>query len=215
MSKIGIMGGTFDPVHNGHLALGRQAYEEYGLDQIWFLPAANPPHKQNRPVTAFSDRYAMVRRAIAPYSYFKSSDFETRRDGKSYTAQTLQLLREQYPEHEFYFIIGADSLFQIETWFHPEQVMALSTILVAERSCPAEENHSVEEQISHLKGQYGSRIFRLHCREMDVSSEQLRHMAADGCDLTGYVPFQVMEYIQERGLYRQRESAESGGMRAK
>ena len=117
MAKIGILGGTFDPVHNGHLALGKQAYEQFKLDEIWFMPSGHPPHKKSRLVTQGKEREDMVKLAIASVSYFVYSDFELKREGNTYTAQTLTLLREAYPQHEFYFIIGADSLYEIEQWY--------------------------------------------------------------------------------------------------
>ena len=122
MGKIGIMGGTFDPVHNGHLHLGRQAYVEYGLDCIWYMPSGQPPHKKDHHVTSVEHRCQMLRLAIAEDEAFRFSDFEVRREGNTYTAQTLALLREAYPEHTFYFILGADSLYEIETWYRPEDV---------------------------------------------------------------------------------------------
>jgi len=114
MAEIGIMGGTFDPIHNGHLMLGRQAYEEYHLDEVWFMPSGNPPHKKDHLVTDAALRCKMVRLAIEGFPKFRLSEFEVQRTGNTYTAETLRLLHLHYPEHRFYFIVGADSLYEIE-----------------------------------------------------------------------------------------------------
>ena len=124
MRRIGILGGTFDPVHNGHLLLGEQAYREYGLDEIWFMPSHVPPHKKDHFITDGAARIRMLELATESIPYFTVSDFEMGREGNTYTAQTLALLKEAYPDIEVYFIIGADSLYQLESWYHPEQVMA-------------------------------------------------------------------------------------------
>jgi len=200
MADIGIMGGTFDPVHNGHLLLARQAYEEYQLDQIWFMPSGQPPHKQNRRVSPVKDRCEMVRLAIAGTAHFVFSDFEVTRTGYSYTARTLKLLRKQYPQHCFYFIIGADSLYEIESWYHPKEVMEQTVLLVAGREYE-HGRRSLEEQIDYLSVRYHARIYRLHCAAVDISSEELRGMAARGETMVQYVPKQVEEYIQAHGLY--------------
>ena len=200
MAEIGIMGGTFDPVHNGHLLLGKQAYLEYRLDQIWFMPSGIPPHKKDHVVTAVEDRLNMVSLAVEPYPYFLCSDFESKRQGNTYTAETLRLLRTKSPAHRFYFIIGADSLYQIENWYHPEKVMEQAVLLVANREyeqafCP------ITEQISYLEKQYGADIRLLHCKEVDISSGELREMARQGKELHQYIPKCVEEYILSHKIY--------------
>lgn len=207
MGKIGILGGTFDPIHNGHLWIGKRAYEEYGLDQVWFMPSGQPPHKTDHAVAPGQVRQDMVRLAIQPFSCFVYSDFELKRQGFTYTAMTLKLLREQYPEHEFYFIIGADSLYQIEQWYHPQEVMARAVLLVATR----EYNHdhpAMNQQINYLTRTYGARIYKLHCGEMDVSSAMLRQMVWEGRDISAYVPEKVADYIREHRLYQNQDSLE-------
>lgn len=200
MSNIGIMGGTFDPIHNGHLLLGQQAYEEYGLDQIWYMPSGRPPHKTDHKVTDIKDRCEMTKLAIKQYPYFVFSDFEVRLGGESYTARTLELLKKEYQENTFYFIIGADSLYQIETWYHPELVMNQTTLLVAGREY--EHSHlTIDEQIKYLMQIYEAKIYRLHCPEMDVSSAQLREMIRMGKSISNYVPPSVNEYISAYRLY--------------
>lgn len=209
MADIGILGGTFDPIHNGHLLLGKQAYQEYHLQEVWFMPSGQPPHKKDHPVTAAEDRCEMVRLAIAEYPYFRLSEFEVNRSGNSYTAQTLMLLRAEYPEHRFFFIIGADSLYEIEHWYHPEEVMRQVTLLVADREYD-QGTGSIEEQIHHLEDKYQAQIHLLHCKEVDISSHELREMAARGKHLFKYVPGNVENYIISHKLYQDERSADGG-----
>lgn len=204
MGKIGIMGGTFDPVHNGHLLLGRQAYVEYGLDSIWYMPSGQPPHKKDHRVTDVKQRCEMLKLAIAGNDAFVFSDFEVARDGYSYTARTLTLLNEAYPEHEFYFIVGADSLYEIETWYHPAEVIRSVTILAAGREY-GDEHLPMKEQIEYLNQKYGGHICQLHCTEVDISSEAIRDMAARGKSVAKYVPAGVAAYIEKHRLYRDQE----------
>ena len=201
MAEIGIMGGTFAPIHNGHLLLGKQAYEEYKLDQIWFMPSGTPPHKKDHKVTDVKDRVAMVQLAIKKFPFFYCSDFEIQRPGNTYTAQTLQLLHQEYPKHRFYFIVGADSLYQIEKWYHPAEVLERAIVLVANREY--EKSHRpIEGQIAYLKQQYHADVRLLHCQEVDISSGELRKMEASGKKILSYVPKCVEEYIVSHGLYQ-------------
>ena len=121
--KIGIMGGTFDPIHIGHLILGEAAYEQFGLDEVWFLPAGNPPHKRNRAGRAKdAQRVEMVRRAIASNPHFVLCTKEMKDEGYTYSYRTLEAMRKEHPGTEFYFIIGADSLFYFDEWKNPERI---------------------------------------------------------------------------------------------
>ncbi|MCD8082462.1 MAG: nicotinate-nucleotide adenylyltransferase [Clostridiales bacterium] len=200
MARIGIMGGTFDPIHYGHLRVGEQALREFELDEVWFMPSGNPPHKKDRHVTDVSDRCAMVRLAITGFPRFRFSDFEAKRSGETYTAQTLRLLRERYPEHTFYFIIGADSFYELQTWYHPEEILGMTTILVAGRAY-RKPHISMEEQLQFLCDRFGADIRFLHFDEIDISSEHLRQMERDGRDVINYVPECVAHYITEHRLY--------------
>lgn len=201
MGKIGIMGGTFDPIHNGHLFLAKQAFMEYELDCIWFMPSGQPPHKKDHKIAEVQDRCAMVELAIDNEPGFAFSDFETSRQGNSYTAKTLTLLREDYPEHEFYFIIGADSLYEIEKWYCPETVMENATLLVASRDY--EEDHlPIDQQIKYLQEKYHGNIYQIHCKEVDISSEEIRNMIAREKSIITYVPKEVAQYIENHHLYR-------------
>ena len=202
MARIGIMGGTFDPVHNGHLLLGRQAYLEYHLDEVWYMPSGVPPHKKDHRITDSKDRFEMLALAVRDISYFKVSDFEIRREGNTYTAQTLKLLKEEYPEHSFYFIIGADSLYQIENWYHPEQVLARAVILAAHRDYP-QASRTMEQQRDYLMEKYQADIRLLHCPDVDISSGELRRMHAKGSPIFKYVPKAVEAYIDAHHLYQE------------
>lgn len=202
MAKIGILGGTFDPIHNGHLALGKQAYEQFSLDEIWFMPSGHPPHKKGRLVTEGKEREDMVKLAIASVPYFVYSDFELKREGNTYTAQTLSLLKEVYPQHEFYFIIGADSLYEIEQWYHPEMVMKQAVLLVAARSY--EKDHpDFEKQVKYLEEKFEARIGVIRFEKMDVASKQIRKMVSSGQSIKDLVPGPVAGYIRIHGLYRE------------
>ena len=200
MAKIGIMGGTFDPIHNGHLMLGRQAYTEYDLDVIWFMPSGQPPHKKDRSVSCSAHRCAMVNLAIQTESAFRFSDFEVSRDGSTYTAQTMKRLKEVYPNHQFYYIIGADSLYEIEQWYHPAEVLSSVIFLTADREY-RKEHRSLADQIDYLTKRYHARIHLLHCQEMDLSSDEIRQAVRSGLPISEHVPQSVREYIDLHHLY--------------
>lgn len=202
MKKIGIMGGTFDPIHSGHLMLGKQAYEEYDLDCVWYMPSRQPPHKKDHQITSPANRLEMVRLAVENTPFFACSDFELcRTEGNTYTADTLLLLKQAYPDTEFYFIVGADSIFDIEKWYHPEIVMKNAVILAADRSC-GHDDVPLNRQIEYLAKKYDARICRLHSRRMNVSSQLLREKIQNGECVSSYIPDPVAQFIEEHQLYR-------------
>lgn len=202
MKRIGIMGGTFDPIHNGHLLLGRQAYAEYGLDEIWYMPSGQPPHKKDHKVTDSAVRLEMTRLAVADHPAFTCTDFEIRRSGNTYTSNTLELLHKEYPDTGFYFIIGADSLYEIESWHEPAHVLEQAVILAACREYE-EAKRTIDQQIQYLTEKYHADIRKLHCEEIDISSAELRQMAARGKSLAKYVPKVVEAYIHDHHLYEE------------
>ena len=202
MRKIGIMGGTFDPVHNGHLMLADTAYRQFDLDQVWFLPNGNPPHKKEENIgTDARHRSRMVALAIQGRDYCRLEEYEVRRREVSCSYQTLEHFRKQYPEDEFYFIIGADSLFAIETWVHPERIFPACVILAACR----DDHDSLEEmkvQIEHLKKVYPkARIQLLRSPLIPVSSSEIRRKIRAGLSIAEEVPEEVEAYIKEEELY--------------
>ena len=198
--KIGIMGGTFDPIHVGHLILGEKAYEQLGLDKVWFMPAGNPPHKRNR-IGRASDhqRVEMVRRAISGNPHFELSLVEMNAEGYTYSYRTLETLKEQNPDTDYYFIIGADSLYDFATWREPARICSTCTIVVATRNHIASD--SLDEEMTYLSRQFNGVFVRLDTLNIDISSQQLRKWCQEGKSLRYYVPDQVSDYIRENHIY--------------
>lgn len=199
--KIGIMGGTFDPIHIGHLILGEAAYEQFGLDEIWFLPAGNPPHKRNRAGRAKNaQRVEMVRRAIASNPHFVLCTKEMKDEGYTYSYRTLEAMRKEHPCTEFYFIIGADSLFYFDEWKNPERICAAAKILVATRDRAKEKEllACMERNAKKLHGTF----LKLDTPNLDVSSHELREWIREGKSVKYYLPDSVISYIQEQKIYQ-------------
>ncbi|MBQ0001811.1 MAG: nicotinate-nucleotide adenylyltransferase, partial [Clostridiales bacterium] len=188
--KIGIMGGTFDPIHIGHLILGEKTYEQLGLDLVYFMPSGNPPHKKQREGRASDDqRTDMVQLAIADNSHFELSLMEMHPDGYTYTYRTLQRLKEEHPDHEYYFIIGADSLFSFEYWMEPAKICENCTLVVAVRDHVSLQ--SMEEKISELSERFHASVILLNTENIDISSKTIRQWIQDGKTLKYYVPDEV------------------------
>lgn len=208
--KIGIMGGTFDPIHNAHLELGRWALSHADLDEIWFMPDRQPPHKKGRPVTAAFHRCRMTELAVSGQPGFVCSLFEQNRTGFTYTSDTLRELKENYPAYCFYFIVGADSLYEIETWHEPAQVMKQTILLVAKRFYTKNTVHgrTLEEQAEYLREFYHAEIILMDFPTICCSSTAIREMVAKGQDISNMVPPPVNEYILEHHLYRGDHAAE-------
>ena len=199
--KIGIMGGTFDPIHNGHLMLGEYAYKEFQLDRIWFLPNGNPPHKSDDTIESQTkNRVEMVKRAISETEYFSMQLYEVENKDLHYSYKTMKYFKENYPDHEFYFIIGADSLFSIETWMHPELLLKNCIILAAFRDDKGRDE--MLAQIRYLNQKYEADIRLLNTPNVDISSSEIREMLKEGQSIEGIVPDSVLAYIEEKQLYR-------------
>ncbi|MCH5268729.1 MAG: nicotinate-nucleotide adenylyltransferase [Lachnospiraceae bacterium] len=200
MERIGIMGGTFDPIHSGHLAMAEAALEQVELDKVLFMPSKTPPHKRHSDVTGERERAEMVQCAISYNPRFEFSDFELKRYGLTYTADTLALLQQQKPDCVWYFIMGGDSFFHVEKWYHPEEILRLSTILAVSRDGLSQEE--MERQKAFLEEKYQAKIQLLSMPQMDISSTEIRSKIALGDEVCDMVPESVMTYIDEHGLYR-------------
>lgn len=200
MMKIGIMGGTFDPIHNGHLMLGEYARDLFELDVIWFMPNGNPPHKINDAIESQTKhRVEMVRRAIVGKKGFELQLYEVERKEVNYSYLTMEHFKEIYPEDEFYFIIGADSLFSLERWVHPEKLVKTCIILAAYRD--GKNTNEMEEQITFLNQKMDADIRLLKTPNMDISSTDIRHRLKNGLSVDNMIPASVLEYIQEHHLF--------------
>ena len=202
--KIGIFGGTFNPVHTGHLMIAENAFYEYGLNKIFFIPAHIPPHKQTaadkEQILADEVRMAMVEEAVRDVPYFTPCDYEIKKQGISYTSDTLETFLKLYPKAEIYLIMGGDSLMAIETWHCPEKVIRDAHILVASRD--DDDLKRLQLQADYLTEKYeGAAISMLHAPRMEISSTIIRERVAKGETIRYFVPEDVRNYIQTNKLY--------------
>jgi nicotinate-nucleotide adenylyltransferase len=200
--RIGIFGGTFDPVHYGHLIVAEQAREQAELDQVWFVPSARPPHKADRPISPFDRRAEMLSLAVAGQEdKFRVEPIEKDRPGPSYTADTLDELSDQHSNTDWFLLLGADSVTDLPDWYDPLRIVDRATILVAAR--PGHQAWSSADLAAGL----GTDPKRIRLRVVDVplidiASRDLRRRAAEGRSLLFQVPHSVRVYIREKGLYR-------------
>ncbi len=200
--KIGIMGGTFNPIHYGHLKIAETAERQFGLDEVWFLPNAHPPHKDpSRIMAAAWQRVEMVRLAIADIPKFQLELYEAEKESVSCSYATMEYMKQAYPANDFFFIIGADSLLMIDSWVKPERLLAACKILVAFRD-GIDQAATVQDRIDALGGKYEkAEIFLLSSPLMPVSSSQIRLLCGQGKSIHGLVPDAVEQYIVRSGLY--------------
>lgn len=198
--KTGIFGGAFNPIHNGHLNLAKKYLEVLNLDRIIFIPTALPPHKTDRFLESKEDRFNMLELAISDCEEFEISDIEFQRQGKSYTYDTLCLLREKYPNDDFYLIIGADQFLTFNLWYRYRDILDIASICTAAR-----ENGNQREKIidfsNKLDGLDKNRFHLLNSDAVEVSSSQVREKIKKGEDVSSLIPEKVYNYIVEKGLY--------------
>lgn len=200
--KIGIMGGTFNPIHKGHLLLGSTAMETAALDEVWFMPSGIPAHKSNAELVSAKKRFAMVKLAVEEYEGFHASSFEIDRPGFTYTADTMEALTKMYPQHEFYFIIGGDSLMKFHHWVKPEVISAHTTLLAAGRNGYSEEE--LRLQMENLQQKFGTKVKLLSMPELNISSNQIRMCFQQNTqeEIEMFLPDKVFDYISTYKLYR-------------
>lgn len=189
--KVGILGGTFDPVHHGHLLAAESVRDELKLDEIWFMPSKIPPHKQNHKILSGHHRIRMLELAIQQYPEFKVSKIEFERDQVSYTYDTVQILKERFPGIQFHFIIGADMVEFLPNWHRYKELLTLIQFVAIKRPhYQAHVNHPWMEQI----------IF-VEMPQLELSSSMIRNRCLQGKSIRFLVPDSVLTYIKENRLY--------------
>lgn len=197
--KIGIMGGTFNPIHFGHLLLAETAFHQFKLDEILIMPTKNPYYKKISNSVTEDDRVAMVELAIEDNQHFRLSKEELNREGTTYTVETLSHLTTKHPDYEYYFIMGADSLYHIESWKDTEKILEMATIVVAGR---AGTGTSLSSQIEYIENKYDATIYRLNSPVLEISSNDIRRRVRDGESIRYLLPSKVVDYIYEHNLYQ-------------
>jgi len=196
---IGVFGGSFNPVHSGHLLLAEYIREEFKLDKIVFIPAKKPPHKVDSDLATAQHRYNMVQIAISNNPFFEVSDTELNREGLSYTADTLVEMREENPDKKFFFICGADSIINLSTWHNVNEIFKFADVIAAGRA----EASDIEFQnmIQWYQEQYNAKIFCSGAPLIEISSTGVRNRIKEGKSIRYMVPEMVYNYIQLHRLY--------------
>lgn len=192
--KIGILGGTFNPPHLGHLIIADQVKNQLGLEKVLFIPSANPPHKTEKKTIEASHRIAMVLESIKNDDGFSLDDSEVKRGGKSYTYDTIVKLKEEYPDVEFYFIIGADMVEDLKNWYKIDELVQIVQFVAVNR--PA---YSLDTSFP---------VIVVDVPNIDISSSVIRQKVKDECSIKYLVPPEVEKYIEREGLYKNEENSD-------
>jgi nicotinate-nucleotide adenylyltransferase len=194
--RVGLFGGTFDPIHLGHLVLAEQCREQLQLDVVWFIPTGEPPHKPPGGRTPAKHRYEMVQLAISGHEQFRVLDIEIARSGPSFTVETLADLRTQQPDSQFWWLMGADMLRDFPTWREPERIVTLARIAAVNRGGMA-----LTDSLP-TRERFGGFIDDVTIPAITLSASDLRQRVASGQSIRYLVPRAVEVYIEQHGLYR-------------
>ncbi|MGB4660773.1 MAG: nicotinate-nucleotide adenylyltransferase [Mobilitalea sp.] len=199
MNKLGIMGGTFDPIHYGHLVAAEMARSKFELSKVLFIPSGTPPHKDRSDITDAGFRYEMIERAIQDNPAFEISALELERKGLSYTVDTLRALRGIWPEHELYFITGSDVLREIFSWREVEEILMMTEFIGAARPGFDASDFLLKVQQKHPETQ--GRIHYMEVPALAISSTDIRSRVKQGYPIRYLLPEPVRLFIQQHGLY--------------
>ena len=197
MEKIGILGGTFNPIHLAHLYIAYEAKSQLKLDKVIFIPTGNPPHKKDKKILEADLRYNMVYEAIKNYEDFEISKYEVEKEGYSYTFETLKHFKAK--DNELYFITGADCLMDIEKWKNPEEIFRLSRFVVFNRAGYNEENLKIQK--NKIEEKFNTNIDFLDIIDLEISSSMIRERINDGKRVDFFLSKEVLSYIQENNIY--------------
>ena len=200
-NRVGLLGGTFNPIHSGHIRMACIALDEFILGEVVFIPTGSPPHKRNEYVAPAEHRLNMLRLAIQDESRFSVDSIEIYREGLTYTVDTLEVLCQEHPNTEYYYIIGADTLYELTGWRNFNRVIALTQFICVLR--PGVDDDRVHEYAQMLNQRYGPRIAIAQDKGPDISSSLIRCLIADNRLAAGLMPESVAEYIRLNQLYRQ------------
>lgn len=199
MMRIGIIGGTFDPIHNGHLIMGEYARTSLGLDKVIFIPVGKAPHKDNSKISDSKTRVEMVNLAIESNEYFYQSLIEIERRRTTYTIDTIRSLNKKYANDELYFIMGRDSIFSIESWKESKELMKLCKFIVLDRGSGRKDD--IEEKILQLREGYKMDVEMVSSPIIEISSTEIRNRVKDNLSIKYLVPENLEEYINKNKLY--------------
>ena len=201
MKKIGILGGTFDPVHLGHINLAIDAKAQAGLDKVIFVPAKLQPFKLDKNVTAGEHRLAMIKEAIDGIDGLEVSPYELEAEGISYTYLTVRAMKKRFgTDARLYFITGTDSFLKIETWKNAEELIRSCSYIIGTR--PGYRQEELDECVSRIRDIYNTEILFLNNTQLDISSTEIRERLERGIPSGDLIPAEVERYITEHGLYR-------------
>lgn len=203
MNRYGIIGGSFDPIHNGHLYIAYEAKEQLELDEIVFMPAGKQPFKLDKKITDANYRYEMVKLAIQPYDDFYVSKYEIEKQGLSFTSETLEYFRENIcnEDGKIFFITGADCLLDIEKWNNAYKIFNLCNLVVFARG--GLDLRLIERKRLDIESKFNTKILFLNLNKLEISSSDIRDRVSNGKRVDFFLPKEVNQFIGEKKLYRE------------
>lgn len=195
--KVGILGGTFDPIHNAHIEIAKEALKQFDLDKVVIMPTPNPPHKDKSRITSNFHRINMIKLALNGVENIEFSDFELYKCDVTYTADTLYMLNELHPENQYYFIVGSDSIASFMSWYRPDVILKYATLIAVKRD--DESSAKMEQKISEIENKFSVKIGTINMKSLDISSSFIRTHSYD--EIKKVVPLEVANYIRDNNLY--------------